>query len=313
MTIRVIDEPAALRPPESGLDRSFRIAIGSFAVSVAVLSIKYVAYLITGSVALYSDALESIINVATASAVIVAVRIAANPPDAEHPYGHHKAEYLSAVVVGVMIVAAAVAIMKEAYGGFVSPKPIESAGAGLTVSMIATAFNLGWSLFLIRQGRTHRSASLVADGKHLMADVATSVGVLVGVVLVVVTGIVELDAAIAALVALHVLWSGWRVIRESTSGLLDESAPAEEVAAIKEAIARNAGDAIEAHALRTRHAGKALFVDFHLVVPTEMSTGKAHEICDRIEAGIRGRFEGAITTIHVEPEHKAKHDGAVAS
>jgi cation diffusion facilitator family transporter len=310
MMFRVIDEPIPVRAPGRSLDRSLKIAIGSFIVSASVFAIKYIAYVITGSVALYSDAIESIINITTAAAVIIAVKIAANPPDAEHPYGHHKAEYLSAVVVGVMIVAAAIAIMKEAYGGFVSPKPIESAGPGLTVSIIATAFNLSWSLFLIRQGRIHKSVSLVADGKHLMADVATSVGVLVGVVLVVVTGIIELDAVIAALVALHVLWSGWGVIRESTSGLLDESAPAEDVAEIKEAIARNADGAIEARGLRTRHAGKALFVEFQLVVPAEMSTGRAHEICDRIEAGIKDRFEGAMTTIHVEPEERATHDNA---
>lgn len=293
------------------MERSLKIALGSLLVSAIVLTIKYVAYLITGSIALYSDALESIVNVATAVAVIVAVRIAAKPGDAEHPYGHHKAEYLSAIVVGAMIIVAAVAIGTEAYQGFLAPKPIEAAGAGLAVSTVATAFNVCWSLFLIRQGRLQKSVSLVADGKHLMADVASSVGVFVGVVLVVVTGITVLDACIAALVALHVLWSGWGVIRESASGLLDEAVPAEQLADIREAITRDMGEAIEFHALRTRQAGKAVFIDLHLVVPTDMSVGKAHAICDRLEASIKQRIEGAMTTIHIEPEYKAKREGVV--
>lgn len=288
-----------------------QIAGTSLAISVAVLAIKYAAYLLTGSVALYSDALESIINVATALAVIVAIWIAAKPPDAEHPYGHHKAEYLSAVLVGVLIVVAALAILHEAYEGFLAPKPIEKAWIGLAVSSIATLFNLGWSLTLIHQGRVKRSVSLVADGKHLMADVVTSAGVVVGVVLVVATGIPQLDAGIAALVALHVLWSGWGVIRESTSGLLDQAVPEAELMMIREAISANAGEAIEAHALRTRQAGTATFIDFHLVVPTSMEVGRAHNICDQLEAAIKEAVSGAITTIHLEPEHKAKRKGIV--
>jgi cation diffusion facilitator family transporter len=295
------------------MDRSLKLALGSAGVSLVVLAIKYAAYLMTGSVALYSDALESIINVATAIAVIVAIRIAARPPDAEHPYGHHKAEYLSAVVVGVMIVGAALAILNEAYAGFLAPKPIEAAWAGLAVSTVATAFNLIWSTVLIRQGRLHRSASLVADGKHLMADVVTSLGVLVGVILVVTTGVLVVDAGIAALVALHVLWSGWSVIRESTSGLMDETAPPEELARIRKVISLNSSDAIETHDLRTRHAGKATFIDFHLVVPTNMSVWSSHQICDRLETALKEAVDGAVTTIHVEPEaegHAQRHDAA---
>jgi cation diffusion facilitator family transporter len=288
---------------------SLRIALGSFGVSIIVLAIKYTAYWLTGSVALYSDALESIINVATAVAAIIAIRIAGRPPDAQHPYGHHKAEYLSAVVVGTMIIVAALVILREAYLGFLAPKAIDAPFTGLAVSTVATVLNAVWSGVLIRQGRKHRSAALVADGKHLLADVVTSLGVVVGVVLVVFTKIDVLDAAIAALVALHVLWSGWEVIRESTGGLLDEAAPADELERIRELISVNAGDALEAHALRTRQAGKATFIDFHLVVPGTMSVAKAHEICDRIEAALKSVLEGAIVTIHVEPDHKAKHAG----
>ncbi|MET0748881.1 MAG: cation diffusion facilitator family transporter [Rhizobium sp.] len=293
------------------MDRSLKIALGSFGISIVVLAIKYAAFWITGSVALFSDALESIINVVTAVAVIVAIKAAAVPPDEQHPYGHHKAEYLSAVVVGTMIVGAAVAILHEAYQGFLAPKAIDAPWIGLAVSTGATFLNIGWSYVLIHQGRLYRSASLVADGKHLMADVVTSLGVLIGVTLVITTGIVQLDAAIAALVALHVLWSGWGVIRESASGLLDEAAPPEELALIREVISANASDALEAHALRTRHAGRVTFIDFHLVVPTAMTVGDAHAICDKIEAALKLAVDGAITTIHVEPEEKAKHTGIV--
>lgn len=293
------------------MDRSLKIALGSFVVSIAVLAIKYAAYWLTGSVALLSDALESIINVVSAVAVIVSVRIASQPPDEEHPYGHHKAEYLSAVLVGALIVGAALAIMHEAYQGFLAPKPIDAAWLGLAVSSVATVINIAWAGTLIRQGRIQRSASLVADGKHLMADVVTSIGVVIGVVLVVLTGITQLDAAIAALVAVHVLWSGWGVLKESASGLLDEAAPPGELAQIREIISLNATDAIEAHALRTRHAGKATFIDFHLVVSTKMSVGDAHDICDRIEDALRAAIEGVIVSIHVEPEGKAKHKGII--
>jgi cation diffusion facilitator family transporter len=285
---------------------SLRIAAGSLAVSVAVLAIKLGAWLLTGSVALYSDALESIINILTAAAAIVAIRSAARPPDAEHPYGHDKAEYISAVVVGGMIVVAGLAILWEAYGAIVAPKRIDAPWTGIAVNAIATVINLAWSAVLLRQGRKHRSAALVADGRHLRADVVTSLGVVVGVVLVVLTGIDVLDAAIAILVALHVLLSGWGVIRENASGLLDESVPAKELARIREVISLNAGDAIETHDLRTRHAGRTIFIDFHLVVPGTMSVERSHEICDRLEDALQKAFEGAVVMIHVEPEHEAK-------
>lgn len=283
-----------------------RIAAGSLAVSLAVLAIKFGAYLLTGSVALFSDALESIINVLTATAAIVAIRSAARPPDAEHPYGHDKAEYLSAVVVGAMIVIAGLAILWEAHGAILAPKPIDAPWTGVAVNSAATVINLAWGTVLLRQGRKHRSAALVADGRHLFADVVTSLGVLVGVGLVVLTGIEVLDAVIAVLVALHVLHSGWGVVRQNASGLLDESVPAGELARIREIISGNAGEAIEIHDLRTRHAGRTIFIDFHLVVPGSMSVVRSHEICDRLETALEKAFAGAVVMIHVEPDHEAK-------
>jgi cation diffusion facilitator family transporter len=306
------DVTTPIRSEKSSMHLSLRIAAGSLAVSLVVLAIKYAAYLLTGSVALYSDALESIINIVTAAAAIVAIRSAARPADAEHPYGHHKAEYLSAVVVGAMIVVAALAILWKAYEAFLAPNPIDAPWIGLAVNSVATVINVVWSSVLIQQGRRHRSAALVADGKHLLVDVVTSLGVLVGVVLVVLTGIEVLDAAIAALVALHVLRSGWGVIRESTSGLLDESAPADQLTRIREVISLNSGDAIETHDLRTRHAGRRTFIEFHLVVPGSMSVDRSHEICDRLESALQKALEGAVVTIHVEPDHEARQAQVLA-
>ena len=286
-----------------------KIAFGSLGVSLIVLIIKGAAYGLTGSVALLSDALESVINVATAIAAIIAIRYAAQPADKEHPYGHQKAEYLSAVVIGVMIVLAGLTILHEAYQGALAPKPIDAPLLGLGVSSIATVLNAVWSTVLVKQGRTHHSPSLVADGKHLLADVVTSFGVVIGVGLVVVTGIQVLDAGIAALVALHVLWSGWEVIRESSDGLLDAAVPEEELQRIREVIAANSGEAIEAHDLRTRFASRTRFIDFHLVVPRLMTVEQSHAICDRLEAALKEALDEAIVTIHVEPDQMAEQKG----
>ena len=293
-------------------DLSLKIAAGNLAVSLSVLTIKYVAYLATGSVALYSDALESIVNVVTAGATIVAIRSSARPPDAEHPYGHQKAEYLSAMAVGALIVAAGLAILWQAYGAFRTPHAIETPWSGMVVNAVATVLNVTWGGVLIRQGRRRRSAALVADGKHLLTDVVTSLGVLAGVALVVLTGIELLDPAIAVAVALYVLWSGWGVLARSMSSLLDEAAPADELRRIREVIARNAGDAIETHDLRTRHAGRTTFIEFHLVVPGSMTVAQSHEICDRLEAALADALDGAVVTIHVEPDHEAKHGRGAA-
>ena len=289
------------------MDLSSRIAAGSLAVSLLVLAIKYVAWLVTGSVALYSDALESIVNVVTAVATIVAIRGAAHPPDADHPYGHEKAEYLAAMAVGALIVAAGLAILWEAYGALRSPHAIEAPWNGMVANAVATVLNIGWGGILIRQGRRHRSAALVADGKHLLTDVVTSLGVLAGVALVVLTRIEILDPAIAIAVALYVLWSGWGVLTKSMSSLLDEAAPADELRRIREVIARNTGDAIETHDLRTRHAGPTTFIEFHLVVPGGMTVAQSHEICDRLEASLADALDGALVTIHIEPDHEPKY------
>jgi cation diffusion facilitator family transporter len=291
--------------------KTSQLALGSIAVGAVVLILKYAAYWVTGSVALYSDALESIINIATATAAFVAVRVSFVPPDANHPYGHHKAEYLSAILEGVLIVIAALLILRKAYFGYLDPRPIEAPAQGLAINALAGAINLAWYYFLLRHGRRLRSPALVADAKHLLTDVITTVGVLAGVAVAAVTGWLVLDPAIGALVALHILWSGWGLMRQSVSGLMDEAPPEGVVARIREVISKEAQGAIEAHDLRTRHAGRVTFIQFHLVVPGAMSVAESHDICDRIEAALKADMPELVVTIHVEPEHKAKHAGAV--
>lgn len=288
-----------------------RLALGSIAVGIVVLALKYAAYLLTGSVALYSDAAESIINVATAVAAFFAVRLSAVPPDANHPYGHHKAEYLSAVLEGVLIVVAALAILRKAYLGYLDPRPLDAPAMGLALNGLATVINGIWCFLLFRVGRARRSPALLADGRHLLTDVVTSIGVLIGVVLVATTGWLVLDPIIAALVALHILWWGWVLMRKSIGGLMDEAVSTELLEQIRLAISKEAQGAIEAHDLRTRQAGRSTFIEFHLVVPGTMSVAESHAICDRIEAALKDDVHGAIVTIHVEPEDKAKLHGGV--
>ena len=287
------------------------LALGSIVVSLLVLGAKFSAYGLTGSVALLSDALESIINLATALAAFWALHVSEQPADARHPYGHTKAEYLSAVAEGVLIVGAAVAILWEAATALQHPSPLAAPVLGLAVSCIGTALNGTWSLVLQRQGRQLRSPALVADGKHLQTDVVTSVGVILGVVLVFATGRQVLDPAIAALVAVQVLWSGWQLMRDSVGGLMDEAVPDPTLARIRELIGANAEGAIEAHDIKSRCAGKLTFVEFHLVVPGAMTVSDAHDICDRIERVLKADIPDTSVSIHVEPDNKRKHSGVV--
>ncbi len=280
-------------------------------MALVVLGLKYYAYVITGSVGLYSDALESVINVATAIAALIAVQVSAMPADANHPYGHSKAEYFSAVIEGVLIIVAAGSILTEAYARFRAPVVISEAGSGLLVNGGATVLNALWATVLMMQARRVRSPALKADSWHLFTDVFTSIGVVIGVGLAVATGYTLLDPLVAVLTALNIVWAGWRLMRESVGGLMDESAPPQQLERIRATIAQNADGAIEAHDLRTRHAGRMTFIEFHLVVPGEMPVTQAHDICDRIEKALRGAIEDVLITIHVEPENKAKHAGIV--
>lgn len=286
-----------------------RIAMASVAVGVIVLAIKYAAYHVTGSVALFSDALESIVNVVAGLIALWAVTLSYKPADTDHPFGHTKAEYFSAVVEGVLIVVAALLILREAWAAYLVPRSLDEPLAGIAINAVATVINAGWAVFLIRRGRDRRSPALAADGQHIMADVVTSVGVLGGLLLATLTGWTILDPLMAAFVALNILREGYKVVTSSLSGLMDQAIDPVEEASVRDLISAHAEGAIEVHDLKTRLAGRAMFIEFHMVVPEAMTVGVAHDICDRIEDALQEAFVGARVSIHVEPEGEAKQTG----
>jgi cation diffusion facilitator family transporter len=295
-------------PGSRGFDAISTTAAVSIGVAVLVMAIKSLAYWVTGSVALYSDALESIVNVVTAAAALIAIRVSNAPADSDHPFGHHKAEYFAAVLEGALIVVAALLILDQAVRAFWAPREITSAPLGFAINAVATALNAGWGWFLITRGRTWRSPALVADGWHVLTDVWTSLGVLAGLMLAQMTGWQALDPLLAALVALNILWTGYRLTMGSLSGLLDEAVSPDIQRQIHEAIKANGDGALQVHDIRTRHAGRATFIEFHLVVPGNMTVRESHAICDRLEYALEEQVAGADVTIHVEPDHKAKPD-----
>jgi cation diffusion facilitator family transporter len=295
--------------PTRTADRLKLAAVISIVVAAAVMGLKYLAYWLTGSVALYSDALESIVNLITALVALYAIHIAAQPADRRHQFGHHKAEYFSAVLEGVLIVVAALLIFREAYDAFLRPRALTEPLLGLAINGAATALNGAWSYFLLTWGRRQRSPALVGDGWHLMTDVATSVGVIAGLLLAQATGWQVLDPLLAAIVGANILWAGWRLVTESMSGLMDEAVVAEVARRIREVISSNAEGALEAHDVKTRTAGRVTFIEFHLVVPGSMTVAASHEICDRIELALTEAVPGAQVLIHVEPEAEAKQTG----
>jgi cation diffusion facilitator family transporter len=288
-----------------------RLASASIAVALLVTALKYLAYVKTGSVALYSDALESVVNVVTAVAALVAVRISQRPPDRSHPYGHHKAEYFAVALEGWLIVAAALMILHHAYNGWLAPRAMTLPTQGLIINTAATVLNGAWAWVLIGRGRRFKSPALVADGWHIVTDVVTSIGVLAGLLLALATGWSFLDPLLAAVVALNILWAGWRLTTESVRGLMDESVTADIMAQIHASIASSAAGALQVHDLKTRIAGSATFIECHLVVPGSMTVARSHEICDRIEAALKRAVDGAEVVIHVEPEDEAQAKGAL--
>jgi len=293
------------------LTRAVPLAAGSVAIALAVLAMKLVAWWLTGSVALFADALESVVNVAAAVAALVAVHYAAQPADANHPYGHDKAEYFSAVLEGALILVAAFIILHECWSVWNNPRTPELSLIAFCVALTATAVNAVWCAVLFKQGKRLRSPALLADARHLLADVVTSIGVLIGVALALASGLLWLDPLLAALTAVNILFSGARLVRESVGGLMDEALSPELLARIRATVAAEAEGAIEAHDIRSRQAGRSTFIEFHLVVPGDMRVLEAHAICDRVEAALKAELGSAIITIHVEPDSKAKHSGVL--
>ncbi len=293
------------------MDQLGRIAGTTILVGVAVLAMKAAAWWLTGSAALYSDALESVVNVVASLVAFGALRLAARPADANHPYGHDKVEFFAAVIEGVLIIVAAGSILQNAWASWNQPASLQQPWLGLGINALSTAVNAGWAAMLVRAGRRHRSPALAADGRHLWTDVVTSVGITAGLVLAVQTGLHWLDPALAVGVAASVLWSGVRLVTDSVGGLMDAAPAGVIVERIRLLVGQHADGAIEAHDLRTRHAGRLTYLEFHLVVPGDMRVAEAHAICDRIEAALKAEVEGLVITIHVEPELKAKHSGVL--
>ncbi|MBN9431450.1 MAG: cation transporter [Bosea sp.] len=293
------------------MDKVTLVAASSIVIALAVMGIKYAAYLATGSVALFSDALESIVNLVTSIAAFWAIQVSRKPADKDHQFGHHKAEYFAAVLEGVLIVVAALLIARQAWISYNLALAPENTMQGLLINVVATLINGVWALFLFRFGRRRRSPAFVAEAWHLTSDVMSSIGVVIGLLLVVVTGWTVLDPLVALIVAVNILWSGWKVIRESVSGLMDEAVSRSVETEIRTIISAEAEGALEVHDLRTRSAGRATFIEFHLVVPGSLSVSAAHAICDRIEAALVKAVDGAEVLIHVEPEAEAQHHGVI--
>ena len=288
----------------------------SIAAAVVTIAMKTAAYVLTGSVGLLSDALESVVNLVAAILALVALTYAARPADEKHQYGHGKAEYFSAGAEGAMIFVAAALIVYAAVERLFNPQPLEDLGIGLAVTLAATAINGVVGIVIIRQGRRHRSITLVADGKHLMTDVYTSIGVVVGVGLVAITGWLPLDSIVAIAVGINILWTGFTLMRHSMRGLLDHALPEEDnahvVATLQSFADRYPPGELEFHGLQTREAGRDRFVSVHMLVPGEWTVTRAHDLVEEVEAAIREALPHAQVLTHLEPREDPRSHGDFA-
>lgn len=279
----------------------FRVLWLSVAAALATIALKTSAWALTGSVGLLSDAAESLVNLVAAAIGLGALRWAAKEADPEHTYGHTKAEYFSAAIEGLMIFVAAISIAIMAIGRLVHPRGIEDVWLGLSVSAGASVINLAVGLLLMREGRKHRSITLEADGKHLLTDVWTSAGVIVGVAAVSLTGWERLDPIIALVVAANIVHVGIGLLRRSVGGLMDRSLGEEEQLLIQEALSEFESDHVRFHAVRTRQAGQRAFVSLHILVPGAWTVHRGHDVAEDVEASIRRRLHYATVFTHLEP------------
>jgi cation diffusion facilitator family transporter len=279
-----------------------RFAWLSIGAALVTIGLKAGAYLITGSVGLLSDALESVVNLVAAVVALVVLTVAARPPDEDHAYGHEKAEYFSSGVEGGLILLAAASIGYAALRRLFDPQPIEQAGLGLAISTAASAVNLLVARVLLQAGRHYRSITLEADAQHLMTDVWTSAGVIAGVAAVALTGWAVLDPVIALLVAANIVWSGVRLLRRSALGLLDTALPGEERAQMTAILDRfGEHEGVQYHALRTRQAGARRFVSVHILVPGWWTVQRGHALLERVEAELRAALPQTTVFTHLEP------------
>lgn len=283
-----------------GRDNLTRFAWLSVAAAVVTIALKVLAWLVTDSVGLLSDAMESGVNLTAAVGMLLALRVAAAPPDPEHPFGHGKAEYFASGVEGGMIFVAALAIAWTAIDRLFHPRPLEQPGLGLAVSTLASGVNLAVAMVLLRAGKRHQSIALEADGHHLMTDVYTSAGVLVGVGAVWATGLVWLDPLVALAVAANIVRMGVELVRRSAMGLLDSALPDEEQLKLQAVLARHAGPETQFHALRTRQAAARRFVYLHVLVPGDWTVHRGHGLLEVIEKDIRAALPNATVFAHLE-------------
>jgi len=298
-----------------GMRPVIKAAIGSIVAGVLILACKLLAARISGSTALLSDALETVVNVASSSLALYALIVAAKPADCEHNYGHGKAELLSAVATGVMILVAAALIFERAVIVLRHPHtlaPLAGAlGVGLALNALGGGFNGLWAFVLFRIGKRERSPALIADAGHLLSDLYSTGGVLVALLAAGWLRLPILDPIVAIFIAGQIAFMGGQTVLRSISGLLDEAPSPETTARVHDLVREYAVGAIEAHDLRMRQYGNTSFLEFHLVVPGAMSVNEAHDICDRIEDALMREMEGAVITIHIEPEGKAEHAGVL--
>ena len=274
----------------------------SVAAAVVTIALKMAAYFYTGSIGLLSDALESIINLVAAIIALIIIKIAAAPPDDDHAFGHDKAEYFASGIEGTLIFVAAVGIVYTAVPRLISPQPLESIGFGLVVSLIATLINLFVGIVLMRVGKRHHSIILEADGRHLLTDVWTSIGVVTAIVVVSLTGWIILDPIIALIVALNIIWTGFQLIKRSALGLMDTAvAPetCEKIVAVLDGYVEKQG--IDYHALRTRQSGARNFISVHILVPDEWTVQKGHDLTEQIEMDICDAVSDSTVFTHLEP------------
>jgi cation diffusion facilitator family transporter len=253
----------------------------SIAAAILTISLKLIAYLLTNSVGILSDALESGVNLVAAVVALIMIRIAEKPPDREHEFGHNKAEYFSSAVEGGLIVLAAFSIIWSAVPRIISPQPLENVGMGLLVAVGASLINLAASNILIKNGKKYNSITLEADGKHLMTDVLTSAGVLLGIGLIKVTGWMRLDGIVAIGVALNIIWTGYQLIKRSALGLLDTGFPKDEMDNIRRALEKYEQQNIKFHSLMTRQSGQRKFVFVHILMPGKMDIQQGHNLAER--------------------------------
>src|ERR1039457_4240854 len=277
-----------------------RFAWLSIAAALVTIAVKTTAYFITGSVGLLSDAIESVVNLIGGIMALAMLTVAARPADEEHAYGHSKAEYFSSGVEGGLILVAAISIAVAAVQRLITPKFLEEIGLGLVVSFVATLVNLGVALLLLRVGRKHNSITLEANAHHLIADVWTSVGVVAGVGLVVLTKWNWLDSVVALVVAANIVWTGVRIVRRSIAGLMDIALSAEDMATVRKVLQTYEQTGIQFHALRSRQAGARKFISIHVLVPGGWTVQRCHELLDKIEADIRKALPDSEVFTHLE-------------